>query len=156
MTARVRLNFVIAYETERLLGIYCDLTGRTHTDVVRQLVVEWVEGDRSLPDACRSHPEGRRTNIQLTTHSREALEARVAKEGHITLSAAIDTLLSAFLAARTPSSGDTVTIRLKLPLPAYDKACAAAKLRGEDVEDFIQATLEARLETLVSALQGEV
>ena len=156
MSARVRLNFVIAHETDRQLKLYCEHLGRTATEVVRQLVVEWLDGDRSLPEPCRSHPVGRRTNIQLTTASREALEARVARDGHITLSAAIDALLSRFLANRTPSGDDAMSIRLKLMLPVYKKVSAAAQLRGETVEQFIESTLFARLETLVSAIQEEV
>ena len=156
MAARVRLNFVISNEADRQLGLYCQQLGRSQTDVIRQLVIEWLEGDRALPEPCRDHPDGRRTNIQLTTPSREALEARVAREGHITLSAAIDTLLRRFLAARTLQSTDLMTVRLKIPLGTYDKAAAAAKLRGESVEQFIHSTLEARLENMVSALQGEV
>jgi hypothetical protein len=155
MASRVRLNFVITEQTDQNLHTYCDLMGRTSSDVVRQLVVEWLEGDRSLPEPCRAHPEGRRTNLQLTTRAREALEARVAKDGHITISAAIEALLSRFLANRVPFGSDVVTVRLKLPLPTYKKTTAAAQLCGETIEGFIGSTLDARLENMVSALQEE-
>lgn len=155
MAHRVRLNFVITEATDRQLVNYCASMGRTPSDVVRQLVIEWLEGDRHLPKPIREHPEGRRTNLQLTTRSREALEAKVRKEGHVSISGTINELLRRFLTCRAPMSGDTITVRLKLPLGTYNQAVSAAQLRGEPVETFIESTLRARLENMVTSLQEE-
>jgi hypothetical protein len=114
-----RLNYVIPADLEEQLGIYCDRTGRTNSDVVRQLMVEWVEGDRRLAAPATDHPSGRRTNLELTNVLRAALEVKIADGSHGTNAAVIAALLRPFLAHRV-APGETVTVRVALPTLVYD------------------------------------
>lgn len=153
MVARVRLNLVLAPEIDDQLTNYCAYVGRTPTEVMRQLLIEWVEGDRHITAPTLAHPTGRRTNVMLTAHARSSLEERLSTEGHATISAVLHALLAAFLAARAPTDRDTMTLRLKLPIRMYDRLSAAAKLHNADVQQMTITILKAHLDTMVSALQ---
>lgn len=97
---RHRLNFVIPNDLDEALIAYQSQTGRTPSDVVRQLLVEWVEGDRRLAGPAREHPEGRRTQTTLSEPARAAVNARITEEGHGTIAAVVAALLRPFLAHR--------------------------------------------------------
>jgi len=115
-----RINYVIPDELDDQLAAYCARTGRSGTDVVRQLVVEWLEGDRRLPSPARSHPIGRRTNVGLSDAARAALEAKIESEGHGTFAAVIAALLAPFLAHRA-SQEEAMPVRVRLSAEVYDK-----------------------------------
>lgn len=114
----LRINYVIPDELDAQLAIYCERTGRSASDVVRQLIVEWVEGDRRLPAPAKKHPIGRRTNVGLSDAVRAALEAKIAEEGHGTVAAVVAALLAPFLAHRA-SPEETVTVRVELPAAVH-------------------------------------
>jgi hypothetical protein len=156
MSDKVRFNYVLSDEVDRQLTVYCDHTHRTAADVVRQVLIEWVDGDLVLQRPMKDHPIGKRTNIDISSAVRNALEGRVAKEGHVSLSAVVNALLLRFLSARAAPTGDTLTVRLPVPLPLYQKLSAAACLRGEDVEQTILNCLSARVGDMVIALKEEV
>jgi hypothetical protein len=156
MSDKVRFNFVLSNEVESRLANYSDSTHRNTADVVRQVLIEWLDGDLVLHRPLADHPTGRRTNITLPNVVRNALEERVTKEGHVSLSAVVNALLGRFLAPRAASlGGDAVTVRLPVPLPLYQKLSAASCLRGEDVERTILNCLTARVDDMVIALKEE-
>jgi hypothetical protein len=133
--SKARLNFVIPDDLDHRLTAYCEAVNRTPTDVVRQLVLEWLEGDSSLPGPALVHPSGRRTNILLSHASREALETKISNEGHATTSAAVSMLLARFLAGRGPDSGaETVTVRVPLPVRLYNKFVQFCESQGTTAE----------------------
>lgn len=156
MSDKVRFNYVLSDETDRRLAAYCENTHRSASDVVRQVLIEWLDGDLVLQQPAGEHPSGKRTNITLPSVVRNAIEARLSKEGHVSLSAAVDALLGRFLTARAPTPSDAMTVRLKLPLTLFQRLTAAACLRGEDVEQTILNCLTARVDDMVIALKEEV
>lgn len=101
---RVKLNFVIPNDLDDDLVAYCGQTGRTPGDVVRQLLVEWLEGDRHLVGPV-AHPAGKRTQTSLSPAARAALVARIAREGLGTIAAVTAALLRPFLAHRARPTG---------------------------------------------------
>ena len=111
---RNRLNFVIPTDLDEALVAYQTQTGRTPSDVVRQLLVEWVEGGRRLPGPAREHPEGRRTQTTLSGPTRAAVDARITEEGHGTIAALVAALLRPFLANRVITAGTTVVIPVQV------------------------------------------
>jgi len=113
-----RINYVIPGALDDQLIAYCERTSRSASDVVRQLIVEWVEGDRKLPALARAHPVGRRTNVGLSDAARAALEAKIEEEGHGTVAAVVAALLGPFLAHRA-GAGGTTTVRVSLPEAVY-------------------------------------
>jgi len=135
-----RLNFVIAEGNDARLETYCEHTSRNSSDVIRQLVSEWIEGDRKLKEPAKSHPTGQRTNIPLGYATLAAIDEKVRAEKHATVSAVINALLADFLANRaTDSPEEKVTVHVALPVSVYtllSAQCAHEK-----------TTIEARLAT---------
>lgn len=115
-----RINYVIPDKLDDQLATYCSRTSRTGTDVVRQLIVEWLDGDRCLPAPAREHPTGRRTNVGLSDAVIAALETRIEEEGHGTVAAVVAALLAPFLAHRTATE-ETVTVRVGLSEEVHHK-----------------------------------
>lgn len=150
--SKARLNFVIPNELDRKLTAYCDETNRTPTEVIRQLVIEWLEGDRLLAEKARTHPAGRRTNIVLSHASREALESLVRTEGHATTSAAVSALLGAFLAARPAAGEPTVVVRIRLLLSAFRSFARVCATDGRTVDEDFQLHAKER----VARAQGQL
>lgn len=78
MPAKVKLNFSITAAVETALDDYCAYTGRSVADVVRSVVLEWVEGDRELPKHLGADgPLSKRTNVALAAQTVAELEARL-------------------------------------------------------------------------------
>jgi hypothetical protein len=152
----VRLNFVLPTDLDADLAGYCAETGRKATGVIRQLVVEWLEGDLSLPERASEHPEGRRTNILLPPRVADALDARRASEGHVTRAAVIEALLRRFLVRRRSSSGDTLTVRVRLPVDLFNELATVCKAVGLSVEEALVADAQARASKAVTALKKEL
>lgn len=115
-----RLNFVISGGNDTKLESYCERTSRNEADVIRQLVSEWVEGDRKLKTPAKNHPTGKRTNIPLGYGTLAAIDEKVRVEKHATTAAVIDALLSDFLANRaSDSTEEKVTVHVALPVSVY-------------------------------------
>lgn len=103
----VRLNYTISQDIDEQLSGYCSLTGRTASDLVRQLVSEVLEHDRQLP-----HPEvikqfikdgdrrDRRTDMWMSARYLAALDETLEEGGYPSKSAVIAYLLNEFLSAR--------------------------------------------------------
>ena len=118
-----------------MLSAYCERTGRKTSSVVRQLAIEWLEGDRHLDAPALDHPSGRRTNIQVSHTVKEALDDRIWAEGHGTVSALIEALLSPFLAHRATRRKDAITVRVKVSADRYDAFAIFCGQRGWSVSD---------------------
>lgn len=136
-----RINYVIPDALDDQLAAYCERTSRSASDVVRQLVVEWVEGDRRLPAPARKHPIGRRTNVGLSDAVRAALEAKIAEEGHGTIAAVIAALLAPFLAHRAFQE-ETVPVRVRLPTEVHDKLFIVCERWNWSVADGLRLLAE--------------
>ena len=108
MGDQVRLNYVIADELEISLLNYCKVTGRTASDVVRQLVCEFLEGDRLLPAPARDvwtlarrKEKTRRTDMWVSPKTLAALDEQINVDRLGTRSDVIRRLLSCFLQDRS-------------------------------------------------------
>ena len=75
-----RLNFQVSEEAEERLSDYCSTSGRSTSDVVRQLLYEYVEGVRALTQDVGAL-NGRRTNCTLPAALVEKLDVRVRQIG---------------------------------------------------------------------------
>lgn len=155
-TSQARLNFVIAPDIASKLDEYEAYTGRKQSAVIRQLVVDWIEGWVDLPDGELEHPEGRRTNILLSWPVRHALNKRVAEIGHPTVSAVVHGLLRAFLDARAPSDEDTVTLRLKAPVGLIEQFTSVCTLRGHQPDEELLEMIRERVRESIDALKEPV
>lgn len=131
-----KLNYVIPKILDEALTSYCDQTGRSASDVIRQLLAEFIDGDRKLSGVAREVPNGVRSNMILPVRMLEALDTKLAAEGHGTRGAVISKLLYDFLEHRM---GDlfaeplTVTVEREL----YNKLYERAQMAGKTVEDLV-------------------
>ena len=153
MSQWARLNFVLPEDLDHALEDYQARTGRSPTEVIRHLVVEWLDGSLSLRERASKHPDGRRTNIQVRHTIRDALEARTALEGHATVSAVVEALLRRWLAARAPTGQETVTLPIRLPLDLANDYAALCTLKGTSPEEAIANHIRERVHQTVSALK---
>lgn len=131
-----RLNFVIPEQTDRRLDVYCERTTRTPADVIRQLVSEWIEGDRKLKRKATVHPTGKRTNVPFGYATLASLDERVRAEAHTTVSAVITALLEDFLAHRAdPSVEETITVHVPLPVSIHTLLAAQCQHTGTNISE---------------------
>ena len=113
----VQLNYVIPEELGNLLGRYCEQNMVTPSSLIRRLVLEYVEGDRSIDDT--EHPRGRRTTVVLPQRLLLAFESKVEAQKHRTKAAVIAALLGDFLPNRV-HSGDTIRVEVDLPTDVFN------------------------------------
>lgn len=106
-TDNVRLNYTISQSTDDQLQSYRALTGRTASDLVRQLVSEVLEGDRPLPSREQINQflkEGerrdQRTDMWMSARYLAALDTKLEEEEYPSKSGVIAYLLDDFLNAR--------------------------------------------------------
>jgi len=137
-----RLNFVIPEDLDDTLAAYCEETGRSQTEVIRQVVLEWLDGDRRLPAPAREHPAGRRTNMQLSHVLRGALEAKIKEEGHGTISAVIEALLRSYVAHRGNGGEGTDVVRVAISSEAHDRLFTFCQRWGWTVADGLKVLAE--------------
>jgi len=153
MTPWARLNFVLPQDLDSKLLSYQERTGRSPSDVIRHLVVEWLDGSLTLRERASKHPDGRRTNILVRQNTAGALEARVASEGHATVSAVVAALLERWLTARAPTGEETVTLPLRLPLDLANDFAALCTLKGVSPEDALLNHVRERVTKTMTALK---
>jgi len=153
MTPWARLNFVLPKDLDTALDEYQERTGRSPSDVIRALVVEWLDGTLSLRETASKHPEGRRTNIQVRHNTQGALEARVAAEGHATVSAVVEALLRRWLTHRAPTGEEAVTLPLRVPVDLANDFAALCTLKGTSTEEALLNHIRERVTKSVSALK---
>jgi len=114
----VRLNYTISNSIDVQLGGYCDLTGRTASDLVRQLVSEVLEHDRRLPAPAtielflnEGERRDRRTDMWMSARYLCAFDEILEEGNYPSKSGVIAFLLHEFLSARANHAG-TEMVRL--------------------------------------------
>ena len=141
----VRLNYTISDAINEQLSNYCELTGRTASDLVRQLVSEVLEEDRKLPKPeivetflSSSERRDKRTDMWMSSRYLEALDEKLEEEGHSTKSGVIAFLLHDFLESRANHAGtEMVRISTFVNRITYSALVRAAANRRQPVEGLI-------------------
>ena len=95
-----RLNYQVTETAELKLADYCALSGRSASDVVRQLVCEYLDGARDL-NASMTPLNGRRTNCTLPVAVVDRMDKRVSGIGQ---GATKGMVISNLLESWTPDS----------------------------------------------------
>lgn len=62
---KVRFNFSISVQLSDRLSLYCSTVGRTPTDLIRQLILEYLDNEIPLPDLTPLAGPEKRTSILL-------------------------------------------------------------------------------------------
>lgn len=108
----VRLNYTISDSILEQLSSYCEITGRTASDLVRQLVSEVLEDDRQLPqpgDIEEFLNDGerrdRRTDMWMSARYLVAFDSKLEESGYPSKSGVIAYLLHDFLNTRANHAG---------------------------------------------------
>lgn len=113
----VQLNYVIPEELGNMLADYCEQNMTTPSLLIRQLILEYVEGDRVVSDPV--HPRGRRTTVVLPQRLLQAFESQIEDHKHGTKAAVIAALLGNFLPPRI-DPGDKVRVELEIPTDVFN------------------------------------
>lgn len=141
----VRLNYTISNSIDDLLSGYCEVTGRTASDLVRQLVCEVLEDDRQLPPPAeisafvrRGDRRDRRTDMWMSSHSLTAFDLKLTEDGYPGKSAVIAYLLNEFLSTRANHAGtEMVRIAPFIDRLTYTKLGLVATSRQQTVEELV-------------------
>lgn len=135
MVSGTKLNYVIPEMLEEALAKYCEQTGRSASDVIRQLLSEYVYEDRKLSTPARPVTSGVRSNMMLPNVTLDALDQKLASEGG-TRGGAIARLLSDYLENRLGSIfGETITVNVDRP--TYNTLYSRAQQTGKTVEEIM-------------------
>lgn len=130
-----KLNYAISELLEEALDQYCEQTGRTNSDVIRQLLSEYVYEDRKLSTPARAVTNGIRSNMMLPNITLEALDQKLSVEGG-TRGGAIARLLSDFLENRLGSIF-VEPIILNVDRSLYNKLYEKSQKTGRTLEDLM-------------------
>jgi metal-responsive CopG/Arc/MetJ family transcriptional regulator len=144
-TGNVRLNYTISDSTSDSLANYCELTGRTASDLVRQIICEVLEEDRKLPlpEAVTGYLKSgarrdRRTDMWISSVSLVALDEKLEKEGHQSKSAVLSYLIDDFLSTRANHAAqEMVRVTTLVDRNTYTKLTQLASSRRQQVEELI-------------------
>ena len=132
----IKLNYIIPEVLNDALLQYCEQTGRSASDVIRQLLSEFIDGDRKLSIPARESPNGIRSNMILPSNLLEALDHKLSAEGHGTRGGVIARLLYDFLEHRMGAVfGQIVTGTVERNL--YDKLNEKGQRVGKKVDEII-------------------
>jgi len=136
MAGGIKLNYAVPKVLDDALSNYCEQTGRTASDVIRQLLAEYIEGERKLSTTPRSFGSGIRSNMILPKSLRELLDQKIAEDGEGSRGAVIVRLLYDFLEHRIGVElNETVTITMGRDI--YNRLYDKAQKTGKSVEDII-------------------
>ncbi len=95
---KVRLNFSVSISLYDDLSSYCNSVGRTPTDVVRQLILEYLDND--IPSSCfEVSGRERRTSLLLPYGVLKVFENKAALLG-MTKSRLVSSLIRYFLSSK--------------------------------------------------------
>lgn len=140
----VRLNYNISDELDSTLSTYCELTGRTASDVVRQLICEVLEEDRTLPPPAsilafnRSDRRDRRTDMWVPSRTLAAFDERLEADGYPGKSAVIAYLLNEFLTTRgNHAAEEYVRTMVLVDRASYARIAAVGATQGKTVEQMM-------------------
>mgnify|MGYP003657463267 FL=1 len=118
-----RLNYVIPNDIYESLESYCKYTGRTASDVIRQLIVDYNNGMIPIGKGIKIE-EGRRSSLKLNSFILDAFDKKIEKIG--TRGSVISKLLSSYLLNRLDKESsyeDSYTLLKELM-----RVCEARKL----------------------------
>lgn len=102
---QIRLNYTIPISVTSKLADYCEFTGRSAADVIRQLIVDYVENRIFIRGPIVNVQEGKRTNLSVNMVILEDFDKKISKIG--TRGSIIAKLLEGYLSNRIYSeSGD--------------------------------------------------
>lgn len=144
-TDSVRLNYTISEELEKSLTDYCELTGRSASDLVRQLICELLEDDRTLPPVAdiiafdKSSPRrDRRTDMWVSSTTLSAFDRKVDIEGYPSKSSVIAYLLTGFLEQRSNHTDqEMVRVTALIDRVTYTKLSMIGAAQGKKIEEII-------------------
>ena len=141
----VRLNYTISNSIDDLLSGYCEVTGRSASDLVRQLVCEVLEDDRQLPppeEISAFVREGdrrdRRTDMWMSSQSLVAFDEKLGENGYPGKSSVIAYLLNEFLSTRANHAGtEMVRIAPFIDRLTFTDLAKVADSRQQSVEELV-------------------
>lgn len=142
MTGGIKLNYAVPKVLDDALSDYSEQTGRTASDVIRQLLAEYIDGDRKLSSPPRAVSNGIRSNMILPSKLLDLLDAKIAADGDGTRGTVIVRLLYDFLENRIGLElSETLTITVERA--TYKKLYDKAQKSGKTVEDIILDACQA-------------
>ena len=141
----VRLNYTISESIDDQMSNYCELTGRTASDLVRQLVSEFLEGDRRLPPPetintflKKGEGKARRTDMWMSARYLVALDEKLEDENYPSKSGVIAYLLHDFLSARANHAGtEMVRVTTLIDRLTFTRMAITAERRQMPVETLV-------------------
>jgi hypothetical protein len=144
---KVRLNYAVSDQVAALLEDYCLETGRKATDVVRQVVTDYISLETALPTVAAESGNSR-ADVWLHTSVADAFEKRYQVENHPTKSALISYLLSDFLSTRV-SNDPTISYVVSIPR-SVAKLLASYSDPSKLVADLIVANIQTFQQEVVN------
>lgn len=141
----VVLNYSLPKELSSRLDNYCDQTGRTASEVVRQLVLEYVEGDRVLVGqvAHRAAPTDARSSLRLRSATLRAFEDKLSTERTSpTRGAALSTLLANFL-DRTKAPAPRVIVPVPVSTAIISILTSRAAVCGLSLDEHLAEIIQS-------------
>lgn len=141
----VTYNYSLPKSLAGRLADYCEQTGRSPSDVVRQLMLEYLEGDR-IPSGLSgaSNKPIVRSSLRLRSTTLKAFENEVAAQGRPSKACVLEALLRAFL-DRSPKIVERVSTSVLLPVTVMRTAVERATLRGLSLSDFLSEVIQSNL-----------
>lgn len=134
---RVRLNYSLSTRNAERLDHYKKQTGRSRTEVVRQLVVDFLQGFVVVEGPVQHPGAGARADIYLMPGSVELLEARCEPHGGV--DATVNALLDAWLPGRLKKIPESVDLKVSVPLDLLNLLAQ----QGEPGEVMVRLASEA-------------
>jgi metal-responsive CopG/Arc/MetJ family transcriptional regulator len=136
MAGGIKLNYAVPKVLDDALSNYCEQTGRTASDVIRQLLAEYIEGERTLSTSPKTFGIGIRSNMILPKTLKDLLDSKIAADGEASRGAVIVRLLYDFLEHKIGVElNETVTLSMGREL--YNKLYEKAQKTGKSVEEII-------------------
>jgi metal-responsive CopG/Arc/MetJ family transcriptional regulator len=136
MAVGTKLNYVIPELLDDALNTYCEQTGRSASDVIRQLLAEYIDGDRKLSVPPRETLGGIRSNMMLPPRILEALDRKLTSEGITSRGGTITRLLYDFLENRVGGSV-LEPITINIDRTTYKKLSERGQKLGKTIEEII-------------------
>lgn len=115
-----RLNYVIPAEMEHLLTRYCVQTEMKPGPLVRRLITDFIKGEVGVNLDKLTHPQGRRTSVDLPARLLAAFEERCEQIKAPTKAALIAGLLGDFLPTRVDTD-NVERITVGVPSAVFSK-----------------------------------
>jgi hypothetical protein len=138
---QVTYNYSLSKELASRLSDYCDQTGRTSSDVLRQLVLEYLEGDRSPVVARAPSGPSVRSSLILRATTLAAFDKAAHPHGKAPV---LEALLRAFL-DRSPKAGESVAVTVLLPVSVVRALSEQADRRATTLSDLIAQIAQTSL-----------